>query len=356
MIPPGTGDNPARARWPGPGFRAARYAVVLLLLGLAVHLILPQITSLNHSMQVLRNMALWAVGVAVIMQVLSYAGSGLLLKTVCSVAGQRLSLFRSVLITLAGSSMGLITGGMLGSVAAVYKWTRKSGVSSEGALLAGWLPPLFNEGTLAAIAMIGLVHLLATHELTTLQAVGFGVSLSLLSAAVGLILWGVKNRAELASLALRVSRYWDRLIRREHDPSRTQEAVGRLFDAWDVMRRGGWRGPEVGAGLNVGFDLLTLYFLFVAAGYHVGPGILLAGYGLPLMIGKISFLPGGVGIVEGTMAALYNSLGVPDGVIVVVVLTYRVISFWLPMALGFPAALHLQRAGGKQMRGQVRTS
>jgi uncharacterized protein (TIRG00374 family) len=102
-------------------------------------------------------------------------------------------------------------------------------------------------------------------------------------------------------------------------------------------------GPQVGAGLNIGFDVLTLYFLFIAAGHPVGPGILLAGYGLPLMVGKISFLPGGVGIVEGTMAALYGSLGVPNGVTVVVVLTYRIISFWLPTVLGFPLAVYLQR-------------
>ena len=31
------------------------------------------------------------------------------------------------------------------------------------------------------------------------------------------------------------------------------------------------------------FDMLTLYFLFVAAGHPVSPGVLLAGYGLPLI-------------------------------------------------------------------------
>jgi uncharacterized protein (TIRG00374 family) len=65
------------------------------------------------------------------------------------------------------------------------------------------------------------------------------------------------------------------------------------------------------------------------------------------MLGKISFLPGGVGLVEGTMAALYDGLGVPAGVTVVVVLTYRIISFWLPTVLGFPLAVYLQRAGKK---------
>ena len=96
------------------------------------------------------------------------------------------------------------------------------------------------------------------------------------------------------------------------------------------------------AALSIGLDMLTLYFLFVAAGHRVSPGVLLAGYGLPLLLGKVSFLPGGVGIVEATMAALYNGLGVPNGVTVVVIVIYRFLSFWLPLLVGLPLIPYLQ--------------
>ena len=94
--------------------------------------------------------------------------------------------------------------------------------------------------------------------------------------------------------------------------------------------------------MTIGFDMLTLYLIFVAAGHAVNPGVLLTGYGLPLLLGKVSFLPGGVGVVEGTMTALYDSLGVPDEVTVVVILAYRAISFWLPLLLGFLLVPYLQ--------------
>jgi uncharacterized membrane protein YbhN (UPF0104 family) len=64
-------------------------------------------------------------------------------------------------------------------------------------------------------------------------------------------------------------------------------------------------------------------------------GAILAGYGLPQLFGKMTFLPGGIGVVESTMAAIYSSLGVPNAVTVVVVFTYRFISFWLPTLMGF---------------------
>jgi uncharacterized membrane protein YbhN (UPF0104 family) len=44
------------------------------------------------------------------------------------------------------------------------------------------------------------------------------------------------------------------------------------------------------------------------------------------------------------MAALYDGLGIPDGVTVVVILIYRFVSFWLPMLVGLPLIPYLQHA------------
>jgi len=326
--------------------RLARYLLPLLLGGLAVHLILPQITTLEHSVQVIRGMAAWAVILAVAMQVLSYLGSGFLLRAIVVVVGQRLSIARGTLIITASYSIGLVAGGMVGGAAATYRWLRDSDVSAEGALLAGWLPNLFYDAALMVISIFGLLYLLIVHELTSLQVLSFGSILLVLGLVVGVVLWGVRHRPQLTTLAVRAASHWAALRRRPYDPATTQAATARLFSAWDMLRAGGWRGPALGAVLNTVFDMLTLYFLFVAAGHTVSPGMLLAGYGLPVLLGKAPLLPGGVGIVESTMAALYNGLGVPNAVTVVVVLTYRFLSFWLPTLVGFPLVPYLQRRSG----------
>jgi uncharacterized protein (TIRG00374 family) len=123
--------------------------------------------------------------------------------------------------------------------------------------------------------------------------------------------------------------------------------VENFYNAWDTLLKGGWHRPTWGAALNVGFDMLTLYFLFVAAGRPVSPGVLMAGYGLPLLFSKVwFFIPGGVGVIEGSMTALFSSLGVSTSVTVVVVLAYPMISFWLPTLLGFPISFMIQRLPG----------
>jgi glycosyltransferase 2 family protein len=51
----------------------------LVVLGVAFYLILPQIATLENSLQVLKSMSWWAVGLAFISQIASYLGSGFLL-------------------------------------------------------------------------------------------------------------------------------------------------------------------------------------------------------------------------------------------------------------------------------------
>ncbi len=124
--------------------------------------------------------------------------------------------------------------------------------------------------------------------------------------------------------------------------------MSRLLGDLRALETGGWRGVALGAAINTIFDMATLYLLFLAAGQALGPGTLLAGYGLPLLLGRLPLLPGGVGIVETSMVALYLSLGVPMAAGVVVVLSYRFISFWLPALIGFALIPYLHHASGTE--------
>jgi uncharacterized protein (TIRG00374 family) len=329
---------------PRPARHWLRNLFTLLLLGLAVHLVLPQIATLKHSLLVIKGMTWWAVALAAGAQVVSYLGSGVLLTAIAAMTGGRLSVVRGTLITAASNSVGLVAGGVVGSGVVTARWVHRSGASSEGALLALWLPGLVGDGVLLLVAILGLLYLLLVHQLTALQALSFGLILLLLSLLVAGIAWAVHRRPQVANLAARLAGRWAALRHRAFDPARIQASVARLFDGWDRLGQRGWLGPALGAAINIAFDMLTLYLVFVAAGHQVSPEVLLAGYGLPLLLGKVPLLPGGVGIVESGMAALYTSLGVPKEVAVVVVLIYRLLSFWFPSLLGFTLVPYLQHA------------
>lgn len=76
-----------------------------------------------------------------------------------------------------------------------------------------------------------------------------------------------------------------------------------------------------------------------------GPDALVAGYGRLLVAGRVGLL-GGEGIVEAATATVYHGLGVPDAICVVVIIAYRLLSFWITTLLSVPLALMLNRGSG----------
>jgi uncharacterized protein (TIRG00374 family) len=324
--------------------KAVSHFLTLLFLGLAVHLILPQIASFEESLQVIRTMALWAVLLAGLAEIISYIGYSYLINSVLAIANQHISTLKGIAITLAASSMGMLAGGTIGNAAATYRWIRKSGVSREGSGLAGALPTMFNNAIIILLATAGTIHLLLVHELSSIQFCIFLIFLTLLIFCALAVIWGRKHRKKFKAKAGKIAASFARIRNRPYNPTLIENFVSRFFASLDALHKGGWQRPALAAAFSICFDMLTLYFFFLAAGHPVRLSILLVGYGLPLLLGKAAFLiPGGVGVVESTMAALYTGLGVPGPIVVVVILSYRMFSFWIPTIIGFPIAFYLQK-------------
>jgi len=323
--------------------KLSRLLPVFILLGLGLYFFLPLAASLENSIRVLRSMILWPVLLAFAAEALSYAGSGYMLKTFVALGNQKLPLFRGILIYLASYSVGLVAGGLVASVPATYRWLNRHGSQREWAAIAGILPSTLVTLVLAVISVFGMIHLFITQSLTSLQVAGFAISMLPTLALAVLLILGSAYRPKVEALAEWIGGRWARLWKKEYNPAHTRQSLADFYFAWEMLKGGKWHKPLLGALLYCGMDIAALYFVFLAAGYPVHLSILLTGYGLPLLFGRAAFfLPGGVGVIESTMAALYTTLGIPSAESVVVVLAYRLISFWLPGLAGFPAVMILQ--------------
>jgi uncharacterized protein (TIRG00374 family) len=84
-----------------------------------------------------------------------------------------------------------------------------------------------------------------------------------------------------------------------------------------------------------GVNLAGLYLLFLAFHQPVDLGVLLAGFGLGVISGVITVLPQGVAAVEGVMALVFASLGMPEAKAILITLAFRGLNFWLPLVIGF---------------------
>ena len=334
-----------------------RWVFVLVLMGLAVYLIIPQLGDVRESAKVLRTMRPWAVGLAILSEILSYVALGYMMKRIVGLTGQVLTLHRAFGVTLASGSVGLVAGGLVGIGGSSFRWLRDAGIRPEGAMLAGWLPALLNAGTIGVFALVGMVQLVLVQDLSTALWIAFGLSLAALVTVAVVLFWSSGHRDAAKRILCRWQEKWARLRKKEPDPERLMSTVDRLFDAFHVLKTRGWKAPAAAAAMGVLLDMGAMFWLFVAAGHQLTPGKVLSGYALPLLIGKVAVIPGGIGVVEGTMILLYHGFGVETATAVLVVLAYRVIAFWMPNLLGFCIIPFLQiptrRTGSEIHRPQA---
>ena len=317
-----------------------RFVPMVLILGLLIHFLLPRLDSIQDSVATMRTMAPWAIAFAAGFEALSYLANGALLQSVLAMVGNPMSLRRTVAIEMGAATVSLVAAGTLGFGAAIYRWTRSRGVSADAAMLASWLPSVFDATSLVLFAFIGAVNLLFFHRLSHTTGVALALVISVLSMAILSVILLLARNDWLEALAQRVGRLLKRL-RPSIDETVLFETVKRAEETWETMKGGGWIRPAACSLMVLTFDLLCLRYSFLAAGENLKISLLLAGYGVPILLGRASFLPGGIAVIEVAMAALYGGLGVPASAAVVAVLTYRLISFWLPTAVGIPIAITL---------------
>jgi uncharacterized protein (TIRG00374 family) len=56
---------------------------------------------------------------------------------------------------------------------------------------------------------------------------------------------------------------------------------------------------------------------------------------LVLVLSGLAALPGGLGLVDASLAVIFARLGAPGAVAVAAALSYRLIAFWLVRFIGF---------------------
>jgi uncharacterized membrane protein YbhN (UPF0104 family) len=324
-------------------YRSVRWLVFIVVVGALVHVLVPLLAPLEYSLGVARSMPPLLVAAALVLQALSYAGSGFLLHSALRLVGSSISVALGSAITLAASSVSLVAGGTMGFALTSHRWVSARGSAPEAAVLAGWLPPLLNGFAQLVVATLSVSYLIVRGELAG------AVLASLATVAVVLVLLLVAATSALREPTLAAkaldpaARLWAALRRKSYDPLWAREHLEVVGACKRAVASGGWRRPMLGSLMNLGADLGCLFTLFMAAGFVPPVGVLIVGWVIPQLARRITFVPGGIGIVEGGMAVFYEGLGVPSEVSVVVILLYRALSFWIPSVLGIPLAVYFER-------------
>jgi hypothetical protein len=319
-------------RFAGPAIR------LLIVAAVIEFALLPQIAGAGKSIHVLSDISpLWLI-VALICQSLSLLAYARLSQVALDAQGVTYGqLLRVDLATLAVSHV--VPAGSAVGIGLGYRLLVRSGVPSERAVTGKALQTVGSAVVLNVMLGGALIAALVTHGNNPLYAPVAAVGLALILAAgmVAFVLARSENR--LTHVVMRVLAKLPKV-----DPDSGARLVASL--AHTIRRLGGDRKFTFRitgwATLNWLLEAFALWACVRAFGHTLGPVGLLVAYGLANVAAALPITPGGIGIVEGVLVPTLVAFDTPRGVAVLGVLAFRLLSFWLPIPVGFAAYARIE--------------
>ncbi|HQU25781.1 MAG TPA: YbhN family protein [Acidimicrobiales bacterium] len=284
-------------------------------------------------------------------EALSLACYAALQGVVLASGGARLRLGELYAITLANDAIALSVPGEP-AVSSVYRY-RQYRARGASASASAW-----TIVTVIVAQAIGLSLILVAAILVALLGgsshVGPGVTGTALVVVVGA---GVvlARRDLVVGLFEGVVRFARRLT------GRPRGRLGERVDATLVSMRAitlARRAAAASIGLSLGLwlaDAGCLLAALVAVGAPVPWAGFLLAYGVSQVVAVLPIVPGGLGVVEGSLTVVLVAYGAARVPALSAVLLYRLASYWLPIALGWTTAggLALARRRGAASTGAL---
>jgi putative heme transporter len=325
---------------------AARY-VLGVLLGIVVLLLLfGKRSELAASWHQLGRVSFAWVAAAIGAEALSLWTFAYLQHRVLRLSGTRIRMPALYLLTLANDAIAAtVPGEPAVSSAYRYRYYRRRGASSAS---AGWTVFTILIAQAIGMSMLLLLGVVVALAAST-SAVGTGVTLLGLVVVLGAGVVLVRRDLVLR-LAGRLVHAFQRLT------GYPRGSVGARVEATLMRMREIPLGPRSTAGIvvlaaSVWFsDFLCLAFSFRAVHAPIPwDGVLLA-YGAAQVVGSFPIVPGGLGIVEGSLAVILVAYGASRVSALSAAIMFRVVNFWLAILIGWigvaAIALHERHGGG----------
>jgi uncharacterized membrane protein YbhN (UPF0104 family) len=339
-------DRPSAGR--APWRTAARQALTIALLVGAAWAAYDHRAQISQAGTMLSHLHAWWLVVAVAAEIASMVVFARLQRWLLLAGGVDVGLVSMIEIVLAGNALSSsLPGGPAWSATWAYGQLRRRGANR---LLAGWV--IVVAGVLAGFA----VFVIVVTGSWVAGSTGPLASLRWLAAALAAVppaaAAGIYAARRYPPLRFQLARAWQAISVRFGPAQAVGAFTRRTVDSLGLVRPSllGWAEAFVLAMANWIYDAACLVACIAALGIPVPWRGILVIYGLTQVSACLPITPGGLGVVEGSLAALLVAYGVHADSALAVVLLYRIVSFWALVPVGWGAWFGLELAQRRGLR------
>jgi uncharacterized protein (TIRG00374 family) len=327
------------------------FVILVLFLGIAVVAI--SFSELETIMSTLRKAHLTFFILAIIVEFMWLIITGRMYQSVYHLLGLDESVLTLSRIAAAANFINIVapTAGV-GGIALFATEARRRGHPTGKVTVAAALFLLLDQAAFLVVLSLGLIVLVRRKDL---GAGEISASLILLGIAVtyAFVLYlGYRSEEKLGNLLAKLAQGINRIVKLFRKQEYLSEVRAHEF-AHEVSE--GLSGltekpyslvkPVLWGILDKALLMCVLICAFLSFEVPFSAGTIIAGFSISYLFLIVSPTPSGIGIVEGLMPIALSSLNVGWSQAVLITLTYRTVTFWVPFGLGAWAFRSLHTSG-----------
>jgi uncharacterized protein (TIRG00374 family) len=329
-----------------------RKFIITLVLFLAIVFVILRLSELKNIVTTLQHSNYRFLLAALVIELIWLFNSATDYSSLYRIVGLKEKNYHLVLVATAANFVNVIAPSVgIGGMAVFLDDATRRNHSTGKVTVVGVLYILFDYLAFLCVLTLAFIVLIRRNNLNAGEITAAVILLAIAAGFSFLLYLGYKSADRLGKALAWASRLINKIVRPFIHRTYLEEEKAHFF-AQEVaegiyMLRGKRKEllwPFLFALNNFALLICVLAFTFLALGTPFSVGTLIGGFAIGYLFLIVSPTPSGLGIVEGTMTVALNTLRVEWAAAALITLTYRVITFWFPLAIG---AVAFRLLGGR---------
>lgn len=321
---------------------AMRKIIISLVLFLAIVFVILRFSELKNILDTLHRSNYRFLVAAVIIELIWLFNSATDYGSIFRLVGIREKITHLVLVATAANFVNVIAPSVgIGGMAVFLDDAVRQKHPTGRVTVVGILYILFDYLAFFCVLALGFLVLIRRNNLNAGELTAAAILLAIAAGVAFLLYLGYRSAERLGNALAWIARLINRILKpflhRDYlQVDRAQAFANEVAEGIDMLRgkrkEFGW--PFLYALNNFALLICVLAFTFLAWGTPFSVGTLVGGFAIAYLFLIVSPTPSGLGVVEGVMTIALNTLRVEWAAAALITLTYRLITFWFPLAVG----------------------